>query len=40
MNYVLVNVWGGEAENYWHDEMSRLIFLLGPVVGTSGGQKR
>jgi len=26
MNYVLMNVWKGEAENNWDDEMGR-IFL-------------
>jgi len=40
MNYVLVNVWRREAENYWHDEMNRLRFLLGSAVKTSGGQER
>jgi len=38
MNYALANVWRVEAENYWHDAMSRLWFLLGLAVKASGGQ--
>jgi len=40
MNYVLANVQRGEAENYWHDAMSRLRLVLGSAVKTSGGQER
>jgi len=40
MNFVLANVWRGEAENYWHDAMKRPRFLRGSAVKTSGGQER
>ena len=39
MNHILVNVWRREAENYWHDEMNRLRFLLGSAVKTSGDRR-
>jgi len=40
MNYVLANVWRGESDKYFHDQMSRLRFLLVSAVETSGGQEK
>jgi len=39
MNYVLGNIWRGEAKYYWHDTMSGLKFLLGSALKTSGGHE-
>jgi len=40
MNYVLPNIWRRDAENCWHEAISRLRFLLGSAVKTSGAQER